>query len=63
MNAISVNPTGESSEARRRVETYCQSLVDSGEAQWRINEDGDTELHTEDGEAYLFGELGVTRLK
>jgi hypothetical protein len=51
------------SEARRLVESHCQSLVDAGLAQWRVNDDGDTELHLDSGEAYLFGDLGVTRLK
>jgi hypothetical protein len=51
-----------SAEARRLVEAYCQSLVDIGAAQWRINDSGETELHMQGGEVYLFGELGVTRL-
>lgn len=63
MSTIPREPTRERSEARRRVESRCQSLVDAGTAQWRINEDGDTELHLESGEAWRFGELGVTRLK
>lgn len=50
------------SEARRQVEAYCQSLVDVGVARWWINGNGDTELHMESGEAYLFGDFGVTRL-
>lgn len=50
-------------EARRQVESHCQSLVDAGTARWRINAEGDTELHLDSGEAYLFGELGVTRLR
>jgi len=53
----------ELSESRRQVETYCQSLVDTGDAQWQVNQNGDAELHMNDGEAYLFGELGVTRLR
>lgn len=63
MKAISMDSAGESSDARRRVEAYCQLLVDIGRAQWRTNESGDTELHMESGEIYLFGELGVTRLR
>jgi hypothetical protein len=63
MATISIDPINERSEARRQVETYCQSLVDSGVTQWRVNDSGDIELHMESGEAYLFGELGVTRLR
>jgi hypothetical protein len=63
MKTTSTDPAGESSEARRRVEAYCQSLVDIGRAQWRVSESGDAELHMESGEIYLFGELGVTRLR
>lgn len=61
MNTIDVTET--LSEARGLVESYCQSLVDAGSAQWRINEDGSVELHMDNGEAYLFGDLGVMRLK
>jgi hypothetical protein len=63
MNATSIDSVSELSEARHRVEAYCQSLVDTGEARWWVNDDGDVELHMESGEAYLFGELGVTRLR
>lgn len=63
MNTIAAELPSELSDARRQVEAYCQSLVDTGEAQWRINDDGYTELHMEGGEAYLFGEFGVTRLR
>lgn len=63
MSTISTDLMDELSDARRQVEVYCQSLVDTGEAQWRVNDDGYTELHMEGGEAYLFGEFGVTRLK
>jgi len=63
MNTISIDLMDKLSEARRQVESYCQSLVDSGMAQWQVNEDGDTELRMESGEAYLFGDLGVARLK
>jgi hypothetical protein len=62
MNAIPIDQLNELSKARRRVEAYCQSLVDAGAARWAVNSDGDTELHLESGEAYLFGELGITRL-
>jgi hypothetical protein len=51
------------SDARRQVEAYCQSLVEIGEARWWINDTGCTELHLESGEAYLFDEQGVTRVK
>ena len=63
MNTISAGLIDELSEARRQVECYCQSLVDAGTAQWWVNHDGNTELHMHSGEAYLFGDLGVTRLK
>lgn len=63
MNTISTDPIDELPDAHSQVQAYCQSLVDTGDAQWRVNDDGYTELHMEDGEAYLFGEFGVTRLK
>ena len=63
MNTISADVMDELSEARRQVESYCQSLVDAGAAQWWVNGDGDAELHMDSGEAYLFGAQGVTRLK
>lgn len=63
MNMISTDLTEQLHDARRKVEAYCQSLVDSGAARWRVNEAGYTELRMEGGEAYLFGEYGVTRLR
>ena len=63
MSRISTDLMDGLCKARRQVEAYCQSLVDTGEAHWSINGNGDTELHMDSGEAYLFGELGVTRLK
>lgn len=63
MNTISADLIDELSEARRQVESHCQSLVDAGTAQWWVNDDGNTEVHMQSGEAYLFGDLGVTRLK
>ena len=63
MNMIATDLMDEVSEARRQVESHCQSLVDAGTARWWINDDGDTELHVESGEAYLFGDQGVTRLR
>ena len=63
MNTISADVIDVISEARRQVESHCQSLVDAGAAHWRVNGDGATELHMESGEAYLFGESGVTRLR
>ena len=63
MNTTSADLINELTEARRQVEAHCQSLVDAGVAQWWINDDGDTELHMDSGEAYLFGDHGVTRLK
>ncbi|HWT19002.1 MAG TPA: hypothetical protein VN280_08815 [Variovorax sp.] len=63
MNTMSADWIDELSETRRQVEAHCQSLVDAGAAAWWINDDGDTELHMDSGETYLFGDLGVTRLK
>ena len=63
MNISSAELPSQLADARSQVEAYCQSLVDTGKARWRINNDGDTELHLEGGEAYLFGKFGVTRLK
>ena len=63
MNTASMDQMDELSAVRRQVEAHCQSLVDAGAAQWWLNDDGDTELHMDSGEAYLFGELGLTRLK
>lgn len=63
MNMIPIVPLKKLTDARHQVEANCQSLVDTGQAQWWINDDGETELHMESGEAYLFGELGVTLLR
>lgn len=63
MNTITADPPSELFDSRLQVEAYCQSLVDTGEALWRINDNGYTELHMEAGQAYLFGEFGVTRLR
>jgi hypothetical protein len=63
MNTISAVLMDELFEARHQVESHCQSLADAGTAQWWVNDDGNTELHMDSGEAYLFDELGVTRLK
>lgn len=62
MNTTSIDLLDKLSELRRQVESHCQSLVDAGSAQWWVNDDGDTELHMDSGETYLFGDLGVTRL-
>lgn len=63
MHSISMEPTNKRAEARRQIEAYCQSLVDMGAAQWRVGDAGAIELRMESGEAYLFGEWGVTRLR
>jgi hypothetical protein len=63
MTSIPVSPTNDPSEARRQVEAYCQSLVVAGVAQWRINDAGYAELHMGNGETYLLGDLGITRLR
>jgi hypothetical protein len=62
-NPRSREQASEESEARRQVEAYCQSLVDIGAAEWRVEKAGVTELHLESGETYLLGEWGMTRLK
>jgi hypothetical protein len=49
-------------EARCQVEVYCQSLVDAGIGDWRVNA-RNTELIMDSGEVYVFAELGVTRLR
>jgi len=56
-------PTDDLSEARHQVTAYCQSIVGLGVAYWSINDAGYTELHTANGEEYLFGQFGVTRLR
>ncbi len=53
----------EVSEARRQLESHCQSLVNAGTARWWINDDGNAELRVEGGEVYLFGDQGATRLR
>ena len=63
MNTISSGLMNEPSEARRQVESDCQSLVDAGTAQWWVNDEGDTELHMQSGESYLLSDRGMTRLK
>lgn len=63
MNTSSQELAPQPSAAHRRVESGCQALVDAGAAWWQINADGATELHMRNGEAYLFGAHGVTRLK
>lgn len=60
---MNTTSTDAAPDVRDQVEAHCQSLVDTGMARWWINDDGDTELHMDSGEAYLFGELGVTRLR
>lgn len=63
MNTISMALLDRLSEARRQVEIYCQTLVDTGAAYWLTNENGDTELHLDSGEIFLLDDWGVTRLK
>jgi hypothetical protein len=63
VNWMSTSPTNDFPEVRSRVEAYCQSLVDTGAARWWINDAGHTELHMNSGESYLFGELGITRIR
>lgn len=63
MDTTRIDLMDQVSEARRLVEAHCQTLVDAGAARWRVNDDGDKELHMDSGETYLFGCLGMTRLK
>ncbi|WP_201313093.1 hypothetical protein [Dyella sp. EPa41] len=49
--------------ARREVEVLFKSLVETGHAQWHVNDEGQVELHMENGEIYLLGDLGITRLR
>ncbi|MBO9662757.1 hypothetical protein [Dokdonella sp.] len=63
MIAMPAAQTDDSDDARDRVEAYCRLLAAAGVARWRTDEAGGAELHLENGEIYLFGELGVTRLR
>jgi hypothetical protein len=63
VNWMSTSPTNDFPEVRSQVEAYCQSLVETGAARWWINDAGYTELHMNSGESYLFGELGITRIR
>jgi hypothetical protein len=47
--------------SRKKVEAWCQMLVNSGAARWRSDVTGRMELETSDGEIYLFELLGITR--
>jgi hypothetical protein len=60
---VSSDFVDELSESRRQVESYCQALVDAGAAHWCVNDVGDTVLQLRTGEAYLFGDWGVTRCR
>ncbi|SED36490.1 hypothetical protein SAMN02787142_3043 [Burkholderia sp. WP9] len=63
MNWMSASPMNDFPDVRCRVEAYCQSLVDTGAACWWINDAGHTELHVNSGGSYLFGELGIARIR
>lgn len=63
MNTSPAGPVNGMADPRREVEAYCQALVDTGQAQWRVDDQGRAELHLVGGEAYLLGEFGVTRLR
>lgn len=63
MNWMPASPTNDFPDVRCRVEAYCQSLVGIGAARWWIDDAGHTELHMNSGESYLFGELGITRIR
>jgi uncharacterized protein YbcV (DUF1398 family) len=58
---ISSHAVDEVAESRRQFESYCQSLADAGAARWYVNYEGGTELQLRTGEAYLFGDFGITR--
>lgn len=49
-------------EAKHQVMADLQAFVDAGLAQWRVNDDGDTELHLNSGEVFLIGENDLVRL-
>ncbi len=53
----------ESVNARRLVTLHLQQAVNAGRAEWRINVDGETELHVNTGEVFLLREAALTRLK
>lgn len=63
MIAMPAVPTDDSTDARERIEAHCRVLVAAGLARWHTDDDGGVELHLQSGEAYRFGELGVTRLR
>lgn len=48
---------------RRKVEAWCQMLVNIGAAQWRVDDAGRMELETSGGEIFLFEHAGITRSK
>lgn len=49
--------------ARAFVTLYFQAFVDQGNAGWKINRDGITELHMRSGEVFLLKEETLTRLE
>lgn len=49
--------------ARAFVTLHFQAFVDQGNAGWKINRDGITELHMRSGEVFLLEEETLTRLK
>jgi hypothetical protein len=63
VNWMSTSRMNDFPEVRSRVEAYCQSLVHAGAARWWINDAGHTELHMNSGESYVFGKLGITRIR
>lgn len=63
MTMIPAAPTDDRTDARERIEAHCRVLVAAGLARWHSDDAGEIELHLESGEAYRFGELGVTRLR
>jgi len=63
MNALADNAMNALFESRRRIEAYCQLLVDAGLARWQTGEGGVIELHMDSGETYVFGDMGMTRLR
>ncbi|NMZ44242.1 hypothetical protein [Pseudomonas oryzihabitans] len=52
---------GKLAEARRFVQVHFELLVESGQAHWQVNKDGQTELRLITGETYIIGDIGITR--
>ena len=59
-------PAGEvygAAAAKRIVFQFFQKAVNQGWAEWKVNSDGQTEVHLRSGEVFLLLENTVTRKK